>query len=464
MSKQNVNSSTFETFSSLVDNFFSSCLSENSSSENDCENCVKMLSKFFAKNYKWFKTQFLERILARAPGVLRRILDIEIYFRRYKPSAPLEEKIESYLYFVVEKLKNYQDASSLKYAKKLFSSSNGLSNSNEIVETNNFEALNKQLFLKKYLEKFGHLKNSLGKYCYRCPLVKHNLEKVNFEVGYNAGAPVTVMFIGLNPGNEEAKQKRPFIGRAGKLLRKYIEKYIVPTGAQVVITNIYKCSTPNQNELDSLFSNYGKESIVSCCSKYLIDEIKMFKPKVIVTLGTEALKVFNEIEGIEEIEKIGVEHYGLKHPSYYLRNGFNESNVDEKPIEEYEQVFSVIRDRIKPLVEQNKNENGAPENRIIHLNSIDEIPKNMLLLDINILETQNKFVVITTDEKTHEVYYYVIPFTFELYVSNDPGIINNDFIRARHELQKVEIKDFKVYKNLLLTKKKEFSELIKNGG
>ena len=92
-----------------------------------------------------------------------------------------------------------------------------------------------------------------------------------------------VMFVGEAPGFNEDMQKRPFVGRAGKLL----DECIVGIGwkrADVYITNIVKRRPPdNRDPLPEEIEAY---------KPYLARQIEIINPKVIATLGRFSMNYF----------------------------------------------------------------------------------------------------------------------------------------------------------------------------
>ena len=93
----------------------------------------------------------------------------------------------------------------------------------------------------------------------------------------------TLMFVGEAPGSKEDEVGLPFIGRAGNLLEKlFIE---VPIYREdVFITNVIKCRPPNnRNPL---------ENEILACKNYLMKQIEIINPRIIVTLGKYALLHF----------------------------------------------------------------------------------------------------------------------------------------------------------------------------
>ena len=110
-----------------------------------------------------------------------------------------------------------------------------------------------------------------------------------------------VMFVGQNPGADEDELGRPFVGRAGKYLTKTLAEFGI-NREDVYITNIVKHVSPKNR------APYPDE--VSACLPYLIAQIGIIKPKIIVLLGASA-KETPRINGIEYIQVV--------HPSAAMR-------------------------------------------------------------------------------------------------------------------------------------------------
>lgn len=149
--------------------------------------------------------------------------------------------------------------------------------------------------------------------CEKCGLARTRKNVVPGEGNKKA----RLVFIGEAPGEDEDLQGRPFVGRAGKLLDQLIER----TGlkrSDVYICNVLKCRPPNNRD--------PEPEEVAACRRYLMEQIRLIKPKVICTLGRHA---YNTLLGVDEkITRIRgklISYEGRKllptyHPSYLLRN------------------------------------------------------------------------------------------------------------------------------------------------
>ncbi len=111
--------------------------------------------------------------------------------------------------------------------------------------------------------------------CKKCDLYKYRKNPVPGEGRLDAD----IMFIGEAPGAQEDEQGRPFVGAAGKLLTELIES-IGLKREEVYITNVVKCRPPNNRD--------PTEEEIEACSPYLIRQIQLIKPKIIIALGRHA--------------------------------------------------------------------------------------------------------------------------------------------------------------------------------
>ncbi|MBE8539885.1 type-4 uracil-DNA glycosylase [Geoglobus acetivorans] len=120
------------------------------------------------------------------------------------------------------------------------------------------------------------------KSCRKCTL---HLTKKNYVPG-EGNENAQIMFIGEAPGREEDEQGRPFVGNAGKLLTALIERKLGLARKDVYIANILKCRPPNNRD--------PMEHEVDACFPYLLRQIEIIKPDVIVCLGRHSAKTIFE--------------------------------------------------------------------------------------------------------------------------------------------------------------------------
>jgi DNA polymerase len=117
--------------------------------------------------------------------------------------------------------------------------------------------------------------------CKKCSL----WEKANQAVPGEGPANAKVMLVGQNPGAEEDKTGRPFVGRAGQYLNKILEKNDL-VRKKMFITSVVKHKSPNNRKPTN-------EEIESCLP-FLIEQIGIIAPKIIVLLGNVAQKIPRE--------------------------------------------------------------------------------------------------------------------------------------------------------------------------
>jgi DNA polymerase len=161
-------------------------------------------------------------------------------------------------------------------------------------------------------ETFEQIHREIGD-CTRCPLHLERTHVVHTEGNRKA----RLMFVGEAPGADEDAQARPFVGRAGQLLTKIIEA-IGLKREEVLIGNVNRCRPP-QNRAPTTEE-------ASMCKPFLLREIAVVQPEVIVVLGNTAMKnLLDTREGITRLRGRFQDYKGIKvmptfHPAYLLRD------------------------------------------------------------------------------------------------------------------------------------------------
>jgi uracil-DNA glycosylase len=149
--------------------------------------------------------------------------------------------------------------------------------------------------------------------CTRCPLYATAKNPVPGVGDPNAD----FMLVGEAPGANEDEQGEPFVGQAGQLLNKIIGA-IGLTRDDVFIANVLKHRPPgNRNPLPEE---------ITACSPYLVRQIELIRPKVIVALGTFAAQTLLDTKlTIGKLRGQVHRYYGVPlvvtyHPAALLRN------------------------------------------------------------------------------------------------------------------------------------------------
>ena len=150
--------------------------------------------------------------------------------------------------------------------------------------------------------------------CQRCKLAPQRTNLV-FGVG---NPKARLVFVGEAPGADEDAKGEPFVGRAGQLLTEIITKGMGLRREDVYIANVIKCRPPgNRNP---------EPDEVASCEPFLIRQLELIRPQVIVALGKFAVQTLLRTKTpISKLRGQWGDYQGIKvmptfHPAYLLRN------------------------------------------------------------------------------------------------------------------------------------------------
>jgi uracil-DNA glycosylase family 4 len=180
--------------------------------------------------------------------------------------------------------------------------------------------------------------------CTKCRLAQGRTQVV-FGVGDPAA---DLMFIGEGPGFHEDKQGEPFVGAAGQLLTRMLGE-IGLAREQVYIANVVKCRPPGNRD--------PQPDEIESCTPWLIEQISLIQPLVLVTLGNFATKfVLSTSTGITRLRGQVHDWHGRTviptfHPAAILHGGGEKSRQFELLREDFELVRRTL-DRLGPDLEQ----------------------------------------------------------------------------------------------------------------
>ena len=176
----------------------------------------------------------------------------------------------------------------------------------------------------------GQLREILGE-CRRCRLWQGRTNIV-----YGVGNPdADVLFVGEGPGRDEDLQGEPFVGRAGQLLTDIITKGMKLQRNDVYIANVVKCRPPQNRD--------PEPDEVASCEPFLVRQIELVKPRVIVALGKFAAQTLvRSAAPISRLRGQWHDYHGIRlmptfHPAYLLRNPADKRLV-------WEDIKSVLRE------------------------------------------------------------------------------------------------------------------------
>ncbi len=167
--------------------------------------------------------------------------------------------------------------------------------------------------------------------CMRCPLCCQGRNNI---VNSEGNPKARLMFVGEAPGADEDQTGRPFVGRAGQLLNKIIEA-IGMKREDIMIGNVNRCRPPQNRQPTS--------EEAKTCKPFLLREIAVVRPDVIVVLGNTAMKnLLDTKEGITRLRGQFQDYKGIKvmptfHPAYLLRDPSKKREAweDMKKVRDY---------------------------------------------------------------------------------------------------------------------------------
>lgn len=179
-------------------------------------------------------------------------------------------------------------------------------------------------------ETLEQIRADIGKDCKRCRLCENRTQVVN-SVG---NTTADLMFIGEAPGADEDIKGEPFVGKAGQLLNKIIEA-IGMKREDVFIGNINRCRPPQNRQ--------PQADEAEVCKPFLLREIAIVRPKIIVVLGNTACQNLLDTKvGITKLRGNFQDYYGVKvmptfHPAYLLRDPSKKREAweDMKKVRDY---------------------------------------------------------------------------------------------------------------------------------
>jgi DNA polymerase len=186
--------------------------------------------------------------------------------------------------------------------------------------------------------------------CTKCPHLASSRTQTVFGVG---NPDADIMFIGEAPGADEDAQGEPFVGRAGQLLTKIIETMGFARG-DVYIANILKCR-PDMPK--GSFGNRPPTPVeMQTCRPYLIEQIEIVQPKVLVALGATAVEGLLDTRGTMRDLRGRWHSYQetplmiTYHPAYLLRN---QSPSEKRKV--WEDMLLVLERLGRPITEKQRN-------------------------------------------------------------------------------------------------------------
>ena len=133
-----------------------------------------------------------------------------------------------------------------------------------------------------------------------------------------------LVIVGEAPGAQEDLEGKPFVGKSGKFLKNLLGVSGINIYEEVYFCNVIKCRPPRNRK--------PTPSEISIHKPWLIQQIKLVNPKVVVLAGSTAMKTILEVN--KPISQLrgkcfnlkGIEYIPIFHPSYLMRFSQNEIN------------------------------------------------------------------------------------------------------------------------------------------
>jgi DNA polymerase len=169
--------------------------------------------------------------------------------------------------------------------------------------------------------------------CRRCKLHKGRKNLV-----FGEGSPqARLVFVGEGPGKDEDRVGRPFVGEAGELLTRIIERGMGLTREEVYICNVVKCRPPGNRD--------PERDEIEACIPFLREQITIIRPEVICALGRIASKELlgREIKITQERGRwhsfMDIPLMPTYHPAYIVRNPSRERELKGHVWEDVKKVM-----------------------------------------------------------------------------------------------------------------------------
>jgi uracil-DNA glycosylase len=186
--------------------------------------------------------------------------------------------------------------------------------------------------------------------CTKCAHLACSRTQTVFGVG---NPDADLMFIGEAPGVDEDQQGEPFVGRAGQLLTRIL-KAMNFAREDVYITNILKCrpDTPS----GSFGNRAPTPTEMQTCRPYLVEQIEIIQPSVLVALGAVAVEGLLGMRGtMRELRGRWHTYNGIPlmityHPAYLLRN---QAPSEKRKV--WEDMLQVLERLGRPITNRQRN-------------------------------------------------------------------------------------------------------------
>ncbi len=174
------------------------------------------------------------------------------------------------------------------------------------------------------------------------------------------GSKNGLCIIGEAPGYHEDKQGIPFVGRSGKLLDNMLSGIGLERKKDLSILNVIKCRPTTADNNNRTPTN---SELKFCGERWLFKQLKLLSPKLIVTIGSIALRFFipsaavTKYVGKSYDTDFGIKLYVTYHPAYILRN-YNLMDVYNAHFEGIKNLYFTLLNQNEIIFEKKKPVKG----------------------------------------------------------------------------------------------------------
>ena len=244
------------------------------------------------------------------------------------------------------------------------------------------------------------IKNSFAD-CLGCPLFSE--PSCILETNAEYLDEVEIIFVAENPGKDEIDKEKPLVGKAGKLFRKYFEKFGI-NKIKYLLTNVVLCQTLNE---DGTTGN-PKIEVIERCKENCFKIIEECNPKLIVLMGASPTSAFGLLPKSTGITNIRGEKFKwnnkdvfiMLHPSYINRQKTLESTFEN----DMKKVAELVG--LNPILKEEPNKKVTLKNGVFYYKIPDKYyTSDYKLIDIQFLSKTNEVLYIFRDKNNKKEYY-----------------------------------------------------------
>ncbi len=193
--------------------------------------------------------------------------------------------------------------------------------------------------------------NNLKQECENCRICEIGQERTNLVFGVGNPETASIVLVGEAPGEQEDLQGTPFVGKAGQFLNEYLQKAGINRDKDLYIINTLKCRPfVIKNTKTGVKSNRPpKREEKQACEVFMLKQIEIVNPKIIVLCGNNALKslcgskyTITKVHGkLADLEYKGRKAIAIYHPSYLISYAHSEEKNKEF-LEDLKYIKSLI--------------------------------------------------------------------------------------------------------------------------